>query len=234
MAYPGYFSVINDRVARLSSGRIIIPAAYHDQLPEGERAPGMTGERVFTSINFSGTCHFFYSDDDGRTWNIAPGMAASNVQCSFTGLQEPGIVELASGVIWGFARTDLGRHYEFFSFDKGLTWTQAQPSRFTGPCSPMAIKRAPGGSLVAVWNPVPTYLSQEYDQPRPLRSRLVYAISWDEGASWQEEALVEDDSTGDFTHPSVFFARDAMLLSYNATMGNEVKNGAIRIRRIPI
>ncbi len=232
MQYPGFFSVNNDRVVRLSSGRLIIPAAYHDQLQGSGDDPDAAGERVFTSIDFSGACHFFLSDDDGQTWRIAPGMVASSVPHSVTGLQEPGIVELSPGVLWGFARTDLGRHYEFFSFDGGLTWTQAQPSRFTGPCSPLAIKRGPSGLLVAVWNPVPSYISQTFDRPRFQRSRLVYAVSADNSNTWQTPVILEDESAGDYTHPAIHFADGATLIAYNATFGQEVKSGTIRIRRI--
>lgn len=233
IGYPGFFSVNNDRVIRLSSGRLIIPAAYHDQLREnGGNAEG-GGPRVFSSIDYCGICHFFLSDDDGQTWHIAPNRVASSVPCSVTGLQEPGVVELSPGVLWGFARTDLGRHYEFFSLDGGLTWTQAQPSRFTGPCSPLAIKRGPAGSLVAVWNPVPSYISQEFDRPRFQRSRLVYAKSSDNGGTWQKPVALEDESAGDYTHPAVHFVDDAMLIAYNATFGQEVKSGTIRIRRVP-
>lgn len=59
---------------------------------------------------------------------------------SSSGLQEPGVVELKNGVLWAWARTDLGRQYEMFSMDGGEHWSDSQPSWFTGPCSPLSVK----------------------------------------------------------------------------------------------
>ncbi|MDO4327981.1 MAG: sialidase family protein [Lachnospiraceae bacterium] len=55
----GFFVVNNDRVTRLSDGRILIPAACH-----------RTGDSFFDSRS---EVVFFYSDDDGATWNCSEG-----------------------------------------------------------------------------------------------------------------------------------------------------------------
>ena len=100
----------NDRALRLGTGRLLLPAASH-----------RSGEGYFDS---RAEAMYFYSDDDGRSWRPSPGKIALPYSAhSFSGLQEPGAVELSNGVIWSWARTDLGRQFEMFSLDGGGTWT---------------------------------------------------------------------------------------------------------------
>ena len=51
----GYYVTNNDRVVRLSNGRLILPANLHVRNENGEP----------TDV---GTAHFFLSDDDGESW----------------------------------------------------------------------------------------------------------------------------------------------------------------------
>ena len=146
----GYYVTNNDRVVRLSSGRLIIPTSFHKSNVD------------ITSSEHSwdgrGIVYFYISDDDGYTWQQAMSLCALNYSHSQSGLQEPGIIELKNGSLWAWARTDLGRQYEMFSVDDGNTWTAPAPSAFTGPCSPLSMKRIPhNGNLVAIWNPIPNY-----------------------------------------------------------------------------
>ena len=227
----GYFITNNDRVVRLSSGRLLFPSAYHSS-----SEASMFSERADDArdINYSAIAHFIYSDDDGETWQMARNSVAINIPCTESGLQEPGVVELTPGILWGFARTDLGRHYEFFSIDNGDSWTQAEPSRFTGPCSPLCIRRAPdSGWLIAVWNPVPGYISQERDLPKSGRFRLVYAVSRDNGATWSEPCILEDAPRGEFTHTAIYFSAVGVVLSYDVTYTGITQRHMIRIRLIP-
>ena len=68
----------NDRVIRLKSGRILIPAAAHP----------VTETRYSEIAQMT----FFYSDDDGRTWqeNAERVALPSSYRNCETGLQEPG------------------------------------------------------------------------------------------------------------------------------------------------
>ena len=51
---------------------------------------------------------WFYSDDEGQTWQEAATWWGPPVR-SGSGLQEPGLVELADGKLFGWARTDWDR-----------------------------------------------------------------------------------------------------------------------------
>lgn len=220
----GFFVVNNDRVIRLSNGRILIPAAWHHHTPPS----------YFDSRS---DAIFFYSDDDGMTWK------ASDTKCCMpytaycqSGLQEPGVVELTQGNLWAWARTDLGRQYEMFSRDDGNTWTVCQPSRFTSPCSPLSMKRDMYGTLYAIWNPIPEYNGRE---KLPYftggRTPFVMAKSEDNGLNFTEPVTFEDEESRGYCYCAIHFTKTAMLLAYCAG-GEEDRSCLVRtrIRRISL
>ena len=224
---PGYYVINNDRVLQHSSGRLIIPAAFHPPMPAADNHFAMS----FIAAN-----RFFISDDDGRTWKPTPDMPALNCNHTSTGLQEPGLVELSNGVIWAYARTDLGRQYEYFSVDGGMSWTPPQPSAFTSPCSPMLIKRNPyDKKLYAVWNPAPVYPGRD-DLPGSWgRTPLVLAVSDDEGRTWSKPLILEDDEERGFCYPALHFGPDYLLLGYCAGgLAEGICLCRTDIRRIPV
>ncbi len=203
----GLYVLNNDRVRRLKSGRIILPLAYHrvSRLDDDKR---YYDYRSFTT--------FLYSDDDGYTYQESADTVFIHSPRSRSGLQEPGVIQLNDNLLWAFMRTDMMFQYESYSFDGGVHWTQAQPSRFTSPCSPMLVVRRPeNGWLYAIFNPIPEYLGRNAPRESGGRTPLVYSISQDDGASWSEEYVVEDDPRAGYCYPACFFTDDGhMLLSY--------------------
>lgn len=228
MPAAGYYVVNNDRVVRLSAGRLVIPAALH-------RARADRNDQ--SSRDWRGVAFFFLSDDDGRTWREAAGHCSLPVPHTKSGLQEPGVVELPNGVLWGWARTDLGRQYEFFSFDRGETWTAPGPSRFTSPNSPLSMKRIPGTEqLLALWNPGPSYETRPLRPVSGDRTPLVAAV----GAGpekWQRAFVVdgEDEANAGYCYTAIHFTNDSVLLAYCAG-GEADKNrlARLRISRLPL
>ncbi len=210
--YEGFFVVNNDRVTKLASGRIIIPAARHES---GWRESADSGKRYFDSRS---EVVFFYSDDDGYTWK------QSADKCSIpyhsyngAGLQEPGLIEVADGILWAWARTDLGRQYEMFSLDNGEHWTASQPSRFTSPNSPLSMKRDASGRIYAIWNPIPEYNGREdVGYFTGGRTPFVIAVSDDNGKNFSEPVIFEDDELSGYCYCAIYFADDKMLLAYCA------------------
>lgn len=212
----GFFVVNNDRVRRLSSGRIIIPAAIHRKgYSESPNDGGYYDPRSDAT--------FFFSDDDGKSWEwgygkcVLPDTAYSNA-----GLQEPGVIELSEALLWGYARTDLGRHYEMFSFDEGKSWTAPQPSRFTAPCSPLCMKRSPRGDIYAIWNPIPIYngrsefIGENNDVWNGGRTPFVIARSVDNGKTFSEPVAFETDENSGYAYCAIHFTDDFMFLAYCA------------------
>ena len=127
----GYYVINNDRVIQLSSGRILVPAAYHS-----------CSDGTFNTWDSRGISMCFYSDDDGEIWKksktelIAPEKSGS-------GLQEPGVIELKDGSLMMLMRTDMHCQFRSYSKDKGETWSESQPTDIISPCSPATIKRIP-------------------------------------------------------------------------------------------
>ncbi|MBQ7840982.1 MAG: exo-alpha-sialidase [Lachnospiraceae bacterium] len=229
--YDAFFVVNNDRVTRLANGRILIPAARHEygwlDAPDSGKIYADSRSEVL----------FFYSDDDGRTWK----QAADKCSIPFhtyngAGLQEPGLIELADGILWAWARTELGRQYEMFSLDNGEHWTAAQPSRFTSPNSPLSMKRAPGGRIYAIWNPIPEYNGREKTGCfTGGRTPFVIGASDDNGKSFSEPVIFEEDELSGYCYCAIYFTDDKMLLAYCA--GGAAEKSCLaktRLRSIPM
>lgn len=225
---PGHYVVNNDRVIRLKSGRIYIPAALHRRTVRDDGSVFFDGRAEFIGI---------YSDDDGATWRESAGKASiSGLRQTRTGLQEPGILEIQAGILYGWARTDLGRQYETVSLDNGETWSAAEPSQFTGPVSPLSMKRLPDGRSLAIWNPVPLYNGRS-DRIGKIwnggRTPLCAGILNSNDLRTQKIIDIENDPMSGYCYVSIFAAKDGILLSYCAG-GQE--DGAclnrLRIRKI--
>lgn len=228
---PGYYVVNNERVVRLSSGRILVPANYHRMRGEDRDD--------WASLDYRGLSLFLISDDDGHTWRESTDWLSIPTSRSKSGLQESGIIEKQSGVVWAWSRTDLGRQYETFSFDGGETWTTPEPSVFASPCSPLSMKRFPrDGSLLAAWNPTPkhaigwhggryahgtgTYVKED-------RTPLVLAVSFDDGSTWSEPVVLEDDPAKGFDYPSILFDDNRVVVAYRVIYRDQKRTTRIRV-----
>jgi predicted neuraminidase len=232
---PGYFVVNNDRVIQLKSGRIIIPAAYHR--PKLDADPGSWDAWDFRAITL-----FYYSDDEGQTWRESRDWWSLPVY-SESGMQEPGVIERKDGHLYAWARTDTGRQWETWSFDSGVAWTPPRPSRFQSPNSSLSMKRIDAtGDLLAIWNDY----NPRWNLPAPVvgqglaedsswgRTPLVLALSDDEGKSWKNEKLVEDDPRRGFCYTAIHSVEGSVLLAYCC---GGVKSGVLQnlcIRRITL
>ncbi len=226
MPRKGYFVINNDRVTRLSSGRILIPAAEHPNWFDSQ------GNLHFMPSD----AVFFYSDDDGVTWKESGARVSVDAPVCASGLQEPGVVELKDGTLWGWGRTDLGRQAEFRSQDGGLTWTRAQPSRFTSPCSPLSMNRLTDGRLMAVWNPVPHHNITVLNRATGNRTPLVYALSGDDGKTWSDAAVIEDDPDSGYCYTAILPLGGDVLLAYCAGSAADFDSclSRLRIRRMEV
>ena len=225
---PGYYVLNNDRVIRLSTGRILMPLTFH-------RGGYADGGRSCYWDSRSFAC-FLYSDDDGNTWKESPDTVFAPFVGSSSGLQETGVIEKQNGVVWAYNRTDRMYQYEYYSMDGGLHWSMPQASRFTSPCSPMKIARnEKTGKLYAVWNPIPNYNGRKTNSVSCGRTPIVYAVSDDDGNTWSEYTILEDDPERGYCYPAIFFTEDAMLVAYSAggpTDGNWISR--LNIKKVAL
>jgi len=154
-APTSYFVVNNDRLLRLSTGRLVVPAADHRGAPQ----------------NWAGIGVCFVSDDNGATWRRGEELRCDGA----AGLQEPGVVELRDGRLLMIIRCSLGAVYKSYSTDGGLTWSPPVTTGLAAPVAPATIKRIPStGDLLLIWNHSP-------DRRVPLSA----AISRDDGETWE-------------------------------------------------
>ncbi|WP_135554044.1 sialidase family protein [Paenibacillus cymbidii] len=226
MPSQGHYCVNNDRVVRLSSGRLIMPCEYSLMpfVEFGEVRP----------VNLRSILLFYLSDDDGATWRESKTFYTLHIPRIHWGLEEPGVVELKDGTLWAWARTHAGYQYETFSTDGGDNWSMPVPSAFTSPNSPLSMKRIPGRDcLLAVWNPIPNYQTRRVSWHNAGRTPLVGAVSRDEGKTWERFFTIEDDEDAGYCYTAIHPAGDAVLLAYCAGNADDgVCHARLRLKRI--
>ena len=205
-----YYVVNNSRVCMLPDGSLLLPIARHQIV---------TRENGRRSGVYFGSCCFFKSDPDGRSWRqVSRVIRMPFPGYSGTGLQEPGAVVLPDGRIYGYFRTDRAFQYESFSSDGGKSWTRPVQSRFTSPDSPMLIRQNPySGVYFAVWNPIPNYNGRLDGETRWIhagRTPLVLAVS-ENGLDFSPYTVLEDAADHGFCYPAMLFLSEKeLLLSY--------------------
>jgi len=131
--------------------------------------------------------------------------------------QEPGLLELKNGDILMFIRTTAGVQYFSCSKDKGETWSAVEPGNLKSPCSPASIARIPTtGDLLVVWND--NGINQK-------RTPLNIAVSKDEGKTWINKKILENDPKGLYCYTAIHFTDNDILLGYFdwSTLGVTIK-----------
>ena len=207
---PGYHVVNNDRVVRLSSGRLIAPAASTADVRE---------ENHFVS-----SC--FISDDGGKTWRRGKGV----VDAPKRGAMEPEVIELNDGRLMMIIRTQLGYIGKSYSTDAGETWTEMASLGIKAPEAPATIRRVPStGDLLLIWNH--TFIKGVGHGGK--RTPLTAAVSSDEGLTWKVVGNLETDPDRTYSYTSATFHGDRLLMSY---WESGPKNGQLscRFRSLPV
>ena len=212
---PGYHVMNNDRVQRLSSGRLVVPVAS---------TPDVTKVNHFVS-----KC--FLSDDQGLTWRLGQGA----IDYAMRGAMEPEVVELASSEdgsirLAMYMRTQLGHVAVGYSHDAGDTWTKAVDAKIRAPEAPTTIRRVPStGDLVLVWNDNFTAGAGHGGK----RSPMSIAISKDDGKTWKKVGDIETSKKHTYAYTSLCFVRGRMVMSYYV---RDESTGRIsnRFRSLPI
>jgi hypothetical protein len=178
---------------------------------------------------------WYLSDDEGAHWREAKTWWALPVATG-SGLQEPGVVELADGSLFGWSRTDHGEQWSFRSQDNGETWSQPEPTELKSPTSPACIKRLPkSGTLLAIFNDH----SGRFPYPQgkahaEARTPLVAALSFDGGRTWPARRLVEGDPAFNYHYCAIAFVDDAVLLGYSLNRIGSAHQGNLRLRRLAL
>ncbi len=209
---PGYHVVNNDRMTVLSTGRLVVPVAWDDDI---SRKGGM---------HF--VCFCYYSDDAGKTWTKGAG----TVDLPKRGAMEPEVIELQDGKLLMIIRTQLGHIATATSADGGDHWGEPSKLPVTAPESPATIRRIPAtGDLLLVWNN--TFQAGAGHSGR--RTPLTAAVSSDKGKTWKHVRNVEDRADQTYAYTSILFVKDRVLLTYYITDPKD-KRWSSRFRSIPV
>ncbi len=216
---PGYYVLNNERVIRLKSGRLIVPLAYHRGGYDSKAQRGFWDGRAY--------CFFLLSDDDGYTWHEGKDGVYPPFTDTKSGLQEPGVVQLDNGVLWAYFRTDQYCHYESYSFDDGETWTVPQASRFSGPASPMLIKKI-DDVLYSIWNPIPIYNGRTGSV---YSGRTPFVVAKCENGVWSEYKKLADDPNCGYCYPSLLSTTDGCMLTAWLFYGSSTFGDSLTIKK---
>ncbi|MBL7038155.1 MAG: exo-alpha-sialidase [Pirellulaceae bacterium] len=207
---PGYHVMNNDRVTRLSSGRLLAPVAYT--------------EDVRKVNHFVSYCYI--SDDEGATWR--PGK--QHVDQPRRGAMEPEVIELGDGRVMMIVRTQMGYIAASHSTDGGDTWDEPIPLDVKAPEAPATLRRIPAtGDLLLIWNHTYSEGAGHGGQRTPLTA----AASSDEGKTWRHVRDLETRTDRTYSYTSLAFVGSRAVLSYYE---REAKSGWIsaRFRSVPV
>lgn len=209
--HPGYVIAHNDRLSRLSTGRILLVAEYKAYMPSTSDHSGYVGMT-------------FFSDDDGYSWQASK----NTVDMHPVEVQEADVVELKDKSLLMFARTYSGHPVRASSKDGGNTWSkgefikelQMQHASFP------TVRRIPStGDLLFIWG---SEAKRPAEGGPPRRCALTCAISQDEGKTFIHQRNIAQDPEDDFGYQCLeFVGNDLALLGYHAREG-------LRVARIGI
>ena len=190
----------HDVLFQLRSGRLVLPTRFcppctFPELKDAGAHGTFQGKRFKTEGHAHGpeidTSQVYFSDDEGCTWKRGPQDIVIWHQDGYGGMwpcDEPGAAQLRDGRLLMMFRTTLGRLYQSFSDDEGLTWSLPQPTDLASSYSPCRLRVIPTtGDLLCVWNQV----SGDEIRHGFRRSRLSLAISTDDGGSWRHFKTLE-------------------------------------------
>jgi sialidase-1 len=207
---PGYHVMNNDRVTVLSTGRIVCPVAWTENVAKGG--------------HFVSVC--FYSDDRGKTWKKGAG----SVDVARRGAMEPEVVELTDGRLLMIVRTQLGHIATAYSKDGGDRWGEPGQLSVKAPESPATIRRIPAtGDLLLVWNNTHDPKAGHGGRRTPLTA----AVSSDEGKTWKHVRDLEADKERTYAYTSILFVKDRVVLTYYVTDPKD-QRWSSRFRSLPV
>jgi sialidase-1 len=176
-----YTAHLNDSAIEISGNRLIVPVSL------------MFRDLVGSTV--------YFSDDEGLTWQKSTGEVIisrrsgnSDRGVCFSHFAEPTVAELKDKRLIMFGRTLTGRIYQSFSGDRGVTWSDPEPTELASSWAPALLKTVPStGDLMVIWNQA----SDEEMRSGLFRMRLSCAISTDDGKTWRYFKNLEslDDTT---------------------------------------
>jgi hypothetical protein len=93
---------------------------------------------------------------------------------------------------------------------------EPQPTTLTAACSPLTLKRMPDGRLIVLYN------HAQPTEPEGFfpRTPLVYAVSSNEGRTWGQPVVIDDEPQRQHIYPSICFLDEGILVVYSTHFSN--------------
>ena len=158
-----------------------------------------------TYFEKSGYSGCFYSDDEGKTWNVSGWVEGKNVDQ----LAEPMVVQGAEEVIHMYMRTGYGYLYHSESCDNAITWKEEQKSMLRSPCAPFCVSYDKySKKFFAVWDN--SFPAPEHQYPR---SPICLAVSED-CVNWRMCLELDNNPMHSYGYPMIYFDEEEILVFY--------------------
>lgn len=191
---------VRNKPVRLAAGTILAPASTEQMDTEN---PGKQVWEAFVDI----------STDEGKTWtksepvpmNLSVYVGADHWIAK--GLIQPTLWTSSADDVHMLLRSTEGKIYRSDSVDGGKTWCEAYPTELPNNNSGIDVTRLESGLLALVYNPVSGYATES------PRTPLVVAFLNDNGASWGDEFVLEDEP-GEYSYPSVVSQGQNLYITY--------------------
>jgi sialidase-1 len=155
----------------------------------------------------------YVSEDDGVSWKRSNIIDLGGVG-HHGGVTEATIEQLTDGRILMYIRTNLGRFWQAYSEDEGLSWREIKPSQVDASSAPGLLKRLSSGNLLLVWNRQFPEGRTEYPltggdglwSQFPVsnhREELAIAFSDDEADNWSDPVIIARHEGSWLSYPRV-------------------------------
>ncbi len=207
----GCYYLMNDRIVRLSTGRILLPLCWHPD--------DFLNKDYFEKMGYSGC---FYSDDEGKSWSEGEWLTGENAEGM---LAEPMVIETSDGRVLMYMRTGRGYLYMSESFDQGVTFSTERASSLRSPNAPFAVAKDEFSSkFFAVWdNSFPSHIHQY------PRSPICIAQS-DDGQKWDMICELDNNPDQNYGYPALTFSEDEIAVTYYFNNTRQFNNDINQIK----
>lgn len=144
---------------------------------------------------------FDVSFDGGLTWTKTANIVSD------AEMIQPALWEDTEGGVHAFFRTKSGKIYRSDSTDGGMTWGEAYATDLPNNNSGVDCVMTDNGWLWLAYNPTSI---------NGIRNKLVLAVSKDNGATWEEVTVLEDNILifEEYSYPSLIADGNEIYMTY--------------------
>jgi len=148
------------------------------------------------------------SEDNGKTWQTTPYLTLDRSRFNGKGVIQPTLWESSPGNVHMLVRSTNGKIYRSDSEDYGKTWCALYATDMPNNNSGVDLVKVADSTLVLAYNPVSGNWAS--------RALLNLAISYDNGLTWPETVVLENDANQDaeYSYPAIISYGNRVALTY--------------------